>query len=45
MTVYITAVSDVKVRLSNPAGFIALVLFDYHVYGAQSVTYKPETSG
>lgn len=45
MAMYITAVSDVKVRLVDRAGFIALLLCDYHVYDAQSATYKTEASG
>ncbi len=44
MIVHITAVSDVKVRLSNPAGFIALVRFDYCLRRS-SATYEAETSG
>jgi len=45
MATYITAVSDVKVRLADQAGFIALLLCDYHVYDAPGATYEPEDSG
>ncbi len=45
MIEHITAVSDVKVRLSNPAGFIALVRFDYYVYDAQAPPMKQRLLG
>lgn len=45
MIVHITAVSDVKVRLSNPAAFIALVLVDYYVYDAYAPPIKQRLLG